>query len=389
MSPPSGEKSDIFRVVKMVVDRRYDPLIVFSFSRRDCEAHAVALAALDLNSKAEAESVDAIFRAALDCLTEEDRKSLPQASSLLPALRRGVGVHHSGLLPILKEAVELLFQEGLVKVLFATETFSTGLNMPAKTVVFTGARKFDGGAFRWLTGGEFTQMAGRAGRRGLDDKGVVVLMMDSRMEPPAARAMLRGAPDPLASAFRLSYGSLLTMARSADASPERLLSSSFAQWQARAALPGLAVRREEAERAVAEAECKEGGGESADALVAEVVGMRDALVVAEEARRVAALVPAVCLPFVQPGRLVRLATFAAAAEGGSGGGGGGGDAREEPPSSSSSPACWGVIVRFERVRGRGTSSAPDDIAVDVLCRVPIRKKKAGAAAGGAGAPKGR
>ena len=80
VSPPSGEKSDIFRVVKMVVDRRYDPLIVFSFSRRDCETHAVALAALDLNSKAESEIVDAIFRAALDCLTEEDRKSLPQVS---------------------------------------------------------------------------------------------------------------------------------------------------------------------------------------------------------------------------------------------------------------------------------------------------------------------
>jgi len=385
VSPPSGEKSDIFRVVKMVVDRRYDPLIVFSFSKRDCETHAASLAALDLNSREESESVDAVFWAALDCLAEEDRKNLPQVSSLLPALRRGVGVHHSGLLPILKEVVELLFQEGLVKVLFATETFSTGLNMPAKIVVFTGVRKFDGGTFRWLTGGEFTQMAGRAGRRGLDDKGVVVLMMDSRMEPPAARAMLRGSSDPLTSAFRLSYGSLLTMARSADASPEQLLSSSFAQWQARAALPELARKREQAERAVGEAEAeaekeKEKGSDSgsdSDALVSEVVGMRDALAAAEEARRVAALVPSVCLPFVQPGRLVRLAAAAATGKGGSGekGGESGGGEEVKASSSSSTPACWGVVVRFERVRGRGTSSAPDDIAVDVLCRVPKKKKK--------------
>ena len=86
-------------------------------------------------------------------------------------LKRGVGVHHSGLLPIVKEVVEILFQEGLIKVLFATETFSTGLNMPAKTVVFANARKFDGGNYRWLSSGEYIQMSGRAGRRGLDDRG--------------------------------------------------------------------------------------------------------------------------------------------------------------------------------------------------------------------------
>lgn len=87
-------------------------------------------------------------------------------------LKRGIGVHHSGLLPIVKEVIEILFQEGLLKVLFATETFSTGLNMPAKTVVFAGTRKFDGGSFRFLYSGEYIQMSGRAGRRGLDDRGV-------------------------------------------------------------------------------------------------------------------------------------------------------------------------------------------------------------------------
>jgi ATP-dependent RNA helicase DOB1 len=77
-----------------------------------------------------------------------------------------LGIHHGGLLPILKEVIEILFQESLVKVLFATETFSMGLNMPAKTVVFTNVTKFDGNEFRNLTSGEYIQMSGRAGRRG-------------------------------------------------------------------------------------------------------------------------------------------------------------------------------------------------------------------------------
>lgn len=98
-----------------------------------------------------------------------------KVNHMLPMLKRGIGVHHSGLLPIVKEVIEILFQEGLVKVLFATETFSTGLNMPAKTVVFAGARKFDGGSFRFLYSGEYIQMSGRAGRRGLDDRGINAL----------------------------------------------------------------------------------------------------------------------------------------------------------------------------------------------------------------------
>ena len=104
-------------------------------------------------------------------------RRLPQLVNMLSSLQRGIGVHHSGLLPILKELIELLFGEGLLKVLFATETFSTGLNMPAKTVVFTSPRKFDGGQFRWLSSGEYIQMSGRAGRRGLDDRGVLLLVL--------------------------------------------------------------------------------------------------------------------------------------------------------------------------------------------------------------------
>ena len=88
---------------------------------------------------------------------------------------RGIGVHHGGLLPIVKEMAEILFGRGLIKVLFATETFAMGVNMPAKTVVFNSLGKHDGNQKRDLLPGEFTQMAGRAGRRGLDAVGVVIV----------------------------------------------------------------------------------------------------------------------------------------------------------------------------------------------------------------------
>lgn len=100
-----------------------------------------------------------------------------------------------------------------MQVLFATETFSTGLNMPARTVVFAGVRKFDGATFRPLSGGEYTQMSGRAGRRGLDASGTVILMCDQRLDPAVAKGIVRGAPDPLHSAFRLTYPSLLSVLR--------------------------------------------------------------------------------------------------------------------------------------------------------------------------------
>ncbi|VEL32112.1 unnamed protein product, partial [Protopolystoma xenopodis] len=93
--------------------------------------------------------VDEVFANAIDGLSSED-KALPQVESILPLLKKGIGIHHGGLLPILKETVEILFCEGLLKCLFATETFAMGLNMPARTVLFTSARKFDGSNYRWV-----------------------------------------------------------------------------------------------------------------------------------------------------------------------------------------------------------------------------------------------
>ncbi|CAM9691784.1 unnamed protein product [Heterosigma akashiwo] len=202
--------SDVFRIIRLIMERNFDPVIVFSFAKRECEGYAMQMAKLDLNDETEKELVKQVYFNAMDSLSDED-KMLPQVQALLPLLKRGVGIHHGGLLPILKEIVEILFQEGLLKVLFATETFSIGINMPAKTVVFTNTRKFDGTDFRWITSGEYIQMSGRAGRRGKDDRGIVIQMLDEKMEPDVAKGILYGEADPLYSSYHISYNMLLNM----------------------------------------------------------------------------------------------------------------------------------------------------------------------------------
>uniref|UniRef100_A0A3Q3II83 Superkiller viralicidic activity 2-like 2 n=1 Tax=Monopterus albus TaxID=43700 RepID=A0A3Q3II83_MONAL len=134
--------------------------------------------------------VEEVFSNAVDCLSDEDKK-LPQVEHVLPLLKRGIGIHHGGLLPILKETIEILFSEGLLKALFATETFAMGINMPARTVLFTSARKFDGKSHRFITSGEYIQMSGRAGRRGMDDRGIVIFMVDEKMSPAVGKQLLK------------------------------------------------------------------------------------------------------------------------------------------------------------------------------------------------------
>lgn len=218
--------------------KNYNPVIVFSFSKRECEGFAISLSKFELNSTEEQDLVTNIFDNAIDNLSEVDRQ-LPQISNLLPLLRRGIGIHHGGLLPILKEVIEILFQEGLIKVLFATETFSIGLNMPAKTVVFTATRKFDGREFRDISSGEYIQMSGRAGRRGLDDRGVVIMMCDEKLEPQAAKEMVKGEADRLDSAFHLGYNMVLNLMKVEGISPEYMLERCFFQFQSSAGIPML------------------------------------------------------------------------------------------------------------------------------------------------------
>ncbi len=235
-----GEKktgaSEIKKVVELIIDQKLDPCIIFSFSKDECEKNVLSLAGLDLTSEAEKAAVEKIYNNAISTLSEEDQQ-LKMIKSILPLLKKGLGIHHGGLLPILKEVIEILFQEGLIKVIFTTETFSLGINMPARTVVFTSIEKFDGETFRWIGGGEYIQMSGRAGRRGIDARGTCILMADKRMDTDVAKGILKGQPDPLYSSFYLSYNMLLNMQRIEDMDPAYLITRSFFQFQRDQALP--------------------------------------------------------------------------------------------------------------------------------------------------------
>jgi len=232
------------RIIKLIMARNLNPVIIFSFSKKDCERFALALNREDYTDDVEKDLICQVYTNAIDSLGEDDQK-LPQVLALLPLLKRGIGVHHGGLLPILKEVVEILFAEGLIKTLFATETFSIGINMPAKTVVFTNTRKFDGQDFRWVTSGEYIQMSGRAGRRGKDDRGLVIQMLDEKMEPAICKGILYGDPDPLNSSYRISYNMLLNLMRVEDVEPEYLLRASFHQFQREKDAPALIAQADD------------------------------------------------------------------------------------------------------------------------------------------------
>jgi ATP-dependent RNA helicase DOB1 len=171
-------------------------------------------------------------------LSPEDQ-DLPQIKWILPFLLRGIGIHHSGLLPLLKECIEILFGENLLKILFATETFAMGLNMPARTVLFTSARKFDGRDNRWINSGEYIQMSGRAGRRGIDDQGLAILMVDQKMSAEVAKNIIKGQTDPLNSQFRLTYNMVLNLIRVPEINPQYMMERSFRYFQNKSLLPPL------------------------------------------------------------------------------------------------------------------------------------------------------
>jgi ATP-dependent RNA helicase DOB1 len=127
--------ADLHRIVKLIMDRKLDPVIIFSFSKKDCEKYALALNQEDFTDDIEKDLIRQVYTNAIESLSEDDRK-LPQVEALLPLLKRGIGIHHGGLLPILKEIVEILFSEGLIKTLFATETFSIGTCFVVNVLLF-------------------------------------------------------------------------------------------------------------------------------------------------------------------------------------------------------------------------------------------------------------
>lgn len=221
----------------MLKKKGFLPAVIFTFSKKKCEENADGMASIDFNGPGEKSAVHVFLESSLRRLKGTDSQ-LPQILRMREMLSRGVAVHHSGLLPIMKEAVEILFSRGLIKVLFATETFAMGVNMPARTVVFSSIRKHDGQGFRNLLPGEYTQMAGRAGRRGLDDTGLVIIACPE--EVPAEitlRSMILGQPTKLTSQFRLTYNMILNLLRVQALRMEEMIRKSFSEAHAQRNLP--------------------------------------------------------------------------------------------------------------------------------------------------------
>jgi len=232
-----GSKQDWIALTRYLEREGLMPTVTFSFSKKKCEEIAEQLRSLDLNTASERNLVISFTIQTVARLSPNDQ-CLPQVIKTVDMVKRGIGVHHGGLLPILKEMVEILFSRGLIKILFATETFAMGVNMPARSVVFNAIRKHDGVQFRELQPGEYTQMAGRAGRRGLDKVGTVVLCCFGDTPPPQTllRNMLTGSSTKLQSQFRLTYTMILNLLRVEDMSVEGMIKRSFSEFATQRAL---------------------------------------------------------------------------------------------------------------------------------------------------------
>jgi len=205
------------------------PVVAFTLSRNRCDTTANSLTSLDLTSAVEKSDIHYFISKCIQRLKAPDRR-LPQVVNLTELLKRGIGIHHSGILPILKEVVECCFAKGWVKLLFATETFAMGVNMPARTVVFDNIRKHDGKQFRTLLPAEYIQMAGRAGRRGLDSTGTVIILCKGEVwEMSELHGMMQGRPTRLESKFRITYSMILNLLRVEQLRVEDMMKRSFAE----------------------------------------------------------------------------------------------------------------------------------------------------------------
>ncbi|CAH7683511.1 NUC185 domain-domain-containing protein [Phakopsora pachyrhizi] len=226
------------------------PSVAFTFSKKKCESNASSMPNTDLCSAKEKSEVHVVIERSLTRLSDDDKK-LPQITRMRGLLSRGIGVHHGGLLPIVKEIVEILFTRGLVKILFATETFAMGVNMPARSVIFSSIRKHDGQNFRELLPGEYTQMSGRAGRRGLDCTGVVVIICGEQPpDTPTLHKMILGQPTKLQSQFRLTYNMILNLLRVEVLRVEELIRRSFSENAQQRLLPGEQKKVKENEKSL-------------------------------------------------------------------------------------------------------------------------------------------
>src|SRR5215510_2301565 len=220
-------------LIEALEGRGWLPAIYFIFSRVGCERamQDVLTEGKGLLGAPQQREVDAAIGDMIRESPTVAESTLNQ--SVFEALRLGIGLHHAGILPSLKRLIEVLFERGLCKVVFATETMSLGIHMPARSVVLQGITKRTDRGFRALSHNELTQMAGRAGRRGIDPEGTCVVALDARDGLEDILRVIDGSPEPIESQFKLGYGSVALLL-STGAAPDvlrRRIESSFGQYQ--------------------------------------------------------------------------------------------------------------------------------------------------------------
>ncbi|ADI11614.1 ATP-dependent RNA helicase [Streptomyces bingchenggensis BCW-1] len=225
------------------------PAITFIFSRAGCEAavQQCLYAGLRLNDEAARARVRSIVEERTSGIPDEDLHVLGYFE-WLEGLERGIAAHHAGMLPTFKEVVEELFVRGLVKAVFATETLALGINMPARSVVLEKLVKWNGEQHADITPGEYTQLTGRAGRRGIDVEGHAVVLWQRAMDPAALAGLAGTRTYPLRSSFKPSYNMAVNLVSQFGWHRSReLLETSFAQFQADKAVVGISrqVQRNE------------------------------------------------------------------------------------------------------------------------------------------------
>lgn len=214
-----------YHLIKELNDRGLLPCIFFTFSRKACEEKALELRKDFTNDKEKSRIIEVMNKH-----IDREHNKMASVRTIRQVLPKGIGVHHAGILPSVKNAVEELFNEGLIKILYATETFAVGINMPARSVAFASLEKYDGISFRYLNSKEYFQMAGRAGRRGIDKEGTAVAMIDKQYADPDKIIRLTSKDtDPIKSQYKLSYNSVLNLLHNYDDANtiERILKSSF------------------------------------------------------------------------------------------------------------------------------------------------------------------